>query len=460
MNIDNKEICSYLSKFRFPLYTKKLGEPIDEYLDTFFKEYTKNLKSYKLDSKIIRCVERECNQIITIIKKYLDNDIVDSYNEFYKLLKAISPHLTTLSFPLQSKSGGYYDSMYRIRAGRADENYNDKDLFHIPKHLRRKISQARYSIQGIPCLYLTVSNNTSSIPWYEVGCPLEFYTCKFNIGTENFNSLKIIDFTKNMLWEYKSKQPSLDIIHNDIITLPLRVSCSIVNEEKSNHFKEEYIIPQMLMTWVRKSKSFIGIAYHPCTIVAGETNNWCAINIAFSVKSFGDNGLDENLYKFFKIGKEEKDSVSGLYHPVNQVTFINFMKKFDNEFDTEKLNKIRIFYFNKKSDMQTYKHILQYKDMLSICSGFLSNISLLREDPKNIKTIIDNFITYYSSAKLILDNLNALILCPKKMVDSIDYCSGCNINEVRNMYIETINEFKEIIEIFKKLSDIEKYVWL
>lgn len=61
---------------------------------------------------------------------------------------------------------------------------------------------------------------------------------------------------------------------------PLILACSFVNQSGKVPYKQEYIIPQMLMQWVQRNSDFAqGISYFTCTDTTTQTSMWCAYNI-------------------------------------------------------------------------------------------------------------------------------------------------------------------------------------
>ena len=54
--------------------------------------------------------------------------------------------------------------------------FKAKDMLHLPLSMRRKTGNYRFSIPGIPSLYL---GNSSCAYWIELGCPPEY---KFNVA--------------------------------------------------------------------------------------------------------------------------------------------------------------------------------------------------------------------------------------------------------------------------------------
>lgn len=75
-----------------------------------------------------------------------------------------------------------------------------------------------------------------------------------------------------------------------IITWPLIFVCSIRTEEKDNTFKPEYIIPQILMQFVRRNENIHGIKYFSNNIDYSKQNIGNFYNIAIPVIEMKEKG--------------------------------------------------------------------------------------------------------------------------------------------------------------------------
>ena len=79
-----------------------------------------------------------------------------------------------------------------------------------------------------------------------------------------------------------------------IITYPLAAACSVKVKDRGNKYVEEYIFPQLFMSWIRESDDIDGVCYKSSlnsTLVQGMG----AINVALPIKKFREDGLDERL---------------------------------------------------------------------------------------------------------------------------------------------------------------------
>lgn len=158
--------------------------------------------------------------------------------------------------------------------GRIVEPYEQlkaQEMCHIPLDKRSQVSTSRFSIPGIPALYL--SSNTY-IVWKELNCPeIDKLTVSYFDLTKLLNK-KIINISLliDCYCDYLSKEDLIlqseiydnsETIHiiNTIKLIPLVIACSVVCDDKAKRdFKEEYVIPQLLMQCL--DKECIGIVYN------------------------------------------------------------------------------------------------------------------------------------------------------------------------------------------------------
>lgn len=104
-------------------------------------------------------------------------------------------------------------------------------MFHIPYDKRNKVGNQRYSVSGMPCLYLASS---SYVCWEELG-RVDFQSCNFS-GYSNKSEVQVYDFTL----------PTVIISPSDIKRICVILACSL-SANREDIFKEEYILPQCFL---------------------------------------------------------------------------------------------------------------------------------------------------------------------------------------------------------------------
>lgn len=183
---------------------------------------------------------------------------------------------------------------------------NANEMFHVPISKRQIASDGRFSLSGFPSLYLSTM---LPLAWQETGYPAKYYYSEYQYAyrydkswgkRDVSNELQFISlYSPNEInfWgssvKYKNFDLWLKVIARYLKTYPLILACSFVNKSGSNSYKQEYIIPQMLMQWIQRNSAKVqGITYFTCHDTSIITNKWCAYNIALpALKPY-----DEKMY--------------------------------------------------------------------------------------------------------------------------------------------------------------------
>ncbi len=205
-----------------------------------------------------------CSAAQCVIREILAGQPADAYNQFTEGIKNIEQHLQQQA--LRDLGTADLQLMYRVRRD-PTPNLNREDLFHIPFEDRHKVATQRYSIPGLPCLYLAGSLYTC---WAEMGRPPfhELQAAAFwlaphrRVSIINFSSRpKLVSRLINSESGFEDNNEIRSEIINYIFLWPLMALCSIIVKHKNSPFKPEYIMPQMLLQWITKEKLFDGICY-------------------------------------------------------------------------------------------------------------------------------------------------------------------------------------------------------
>lgn len=311
------QLFQVLLKYDFDL--NRNGYDVPSYLKEHFEKYERDIESAASGSnpflgvefctqvlKNIPLIKDISNRIVGIGQMNRDGRIKDAFENAYTLFSSMEPYFL-FRFSWAGRDGDYY----RIRRGDLqikpgdDSKKKKAELFHIKDSKRDLIGAYRFSIPGFPCLYLT---SGFELGWFESGMPEQFSYCRMHIEESGENALQLIDISNRPVdllsnihqWILKAndKDEELQKIYkyllNYIITYPIAAACSIKVKDRGDKFVEEYVIPQMLMSWIRETSKFDGIRYKSSlntTLVQGMG----AINIGLPVTKFRDDGLCENL---------------------------------------------------------------------------------------------------------------------------------------------------------------------
>ncbi len=245
---------------------------------------------FKARSKII------IDGIIAVIDAYYEGNI----NKAYNILSA---------FMKKSNLGNYLDknstldtktNLYRIRAVEGNYPLSKTELFHIPFQLRGCVATQRYSIPGLPSLYLS---NSIFVAWEELRRP------GFNkiqaMRLSNVRPLVLLDLTNDIY------SRNIHLIGNEdygwellykVMIWPLIAACSIKVKNVNDTFKPEYIIPQLLLQWVNKN-NVDGIKYSSTHVDLNKSyHEGTFYNIVLPVKTFDqEGGYCNKLVDLFRV---------------------------------------------------------------------------------------------------------------------------------------------------------------
>lgn len=253
---DNKEIL-------FLPVEVSSGNKVYPTLFALWQEYIKFLKR---TPKLSDCISEAEFQIEQLKK------CVDSYftGNFYAADKAIKTILTRIS---QRENSSiitnlfdlYIDNeshqWFRARQGASTDNFMRNDMKHVPYSLREKVGNTRYSISGIPCLYL---GNSIYACYREIKKPIDdqMWINRYvpqqpirllNLSITAFELVNATVFIRGLTNNSFTEEKYDNFIKEFFANWVLQSACSVyVNRTSIPSFNEEYIIPQCLMIMLKK----------------------------------------------------------------------------------------------------------------------------------------------------------------------------------------------------------------
>lgn len=253
---------------------QRTTDDFEGYIDEIFEKYL-----FALEDIYDEITEYNIIREIDLINvKVLSNEIKQSISEYYKGYPSEAYGVLEQVINSNLMSEGYLHSimtifdtivepLYKMRQGN-DYVYSEEEMFHIPFNKRGLVSTNRYSIPGLPCVYL---GSTPLTCWEELSKP-------------NLDSVQTSLFIKKDVSYLDLSTPPKAIIgrlieahqangtsENEmekiykhltsyIVLWPLMAACSIRVKNAKDSFKPEYIFPQLLLQWIRRS-DFDGVCY-------------------------------------------------------------------------------------------------------------------------------------------------------------------------------------------------------
>ncbi len=262
------------------------------------KEYLTNndkILAHRVRSRL-KVIQSLQDGIINCLECFLTGDIKSAYDCFELMLKPqfISRHIKNICIPLTEMCNSQRP-LFRVR--KSDRPLSTrKDIFHIPFNQRHLVRAQRYSVAGLPCLYLGTS---LYICWREMDKPDfdKLYISSFITDKEDDKSLLLnlsADFlykTRLFLRRKNAPKPiekySTSTMLSYLALWPLILACNYLKKHNDASFIQEYIIPNLLMQWISRdinNNNIIGIAYRSTKLPAN-TDSRKGINVVLPPKA-------------------------------------------------------------------------------------------------------------------------------------------------------------------------------
>lgn len=192
------------------------------------------------------------------------------------------------------------------KARKLDEgrsSYTSKEMFHVPFNLRYKLENYRFSISGYPCLYLAYSILGC---WEELKRPVLDNLCVAGYKFTN-KDLRILDLSIPDKEDYsKLQEENRDYLISLLLFWPLIMACSIKTKHPNEPFKEEYIVPQLIMqsSMITKLWKVYGVAFTSTQRddLYGD-DIYLHLNLAIPVRKVKDEGYCDDLENMFIVSK-------------------------------------------------------------------------------------------------------------------------------------------------------------
>lgn len=306
-------------------------------LEKFYEDF-KTLISQIHDGEIAQTITSEmqnldahCEYLKESLIHYKKGQINKSFICFENSMKCIEKFL----FPINEnkvKVEGWKDPFYRARIGN-NSQFTREQMFHRSQNEQEFIMGERFSVYGIPCLYLS---NSIYVCWEELNRPAfsTLMISRFHLENDDIRILDI-SFTpkvvntliKTYLENGVASQNTIEkLFMYFIMTWPLTVSCTMMVVKEDGTFKPEYVFPQLLMEWISLQNNIDGIKYFSVKSNPYNTGDFSKfINYAFPTKDVDDQGFSEFLRRSFKLTEPISWELLQLSDP-SLINFENYVK--------------------------------------------------------------------------------------------------------------------------------------
>ncbi|MEQ9302365.1 MAG: hypothetical protein RJQ14_00505, partial [Marinoscillum sp.] len=254
-------------------------------------------------------MDKCCDEIKKAVRSTFEGHPHDAYQHFKKTMTSIRKELNKLTINKLGDSD--LRNLYRVRHT-SSPSLSKEELFHIPFEDRHKVATQRYSIPGLPCLYLSGSLYTC---WEEMGRP-PFHELQISgFWLKDATTLKVLNFGNrpkrlnkylspdgSISNTYKNDETQLiNTLINSIVIWPLMAACSIIVKNRNAPYKPEYVIPQMVLQWITKNEKFDGLCYFSTHVSAVTNIQLPTSNFVFPAQNVVSSGRCSKLCKSFKM---------------------------------------------------------------------------------------------------------------------------------------------------------------
>lgn len=299
-----------------------ISDKYKEEVDSFLKllklidgnefETEKQEKIKQTMKKIIGTVEKNFEVVSNIFKYHDGANPKGAQEELDDIMEKLSNDLFIATIDdwvwLPSNNGVVRTQLritprsqfYRVRGVEDETSYiqnNPNELFHIPLTKKAFSNNERFSIAGFPSLYLS---SMLPLAWQECGYPAKYYFSEFqyeklcgDLKRDWDKELKFLAlyspeeiFAWGISIKYTHFDMWLEVVSRYIKQYPLILACAFVNHSGRVSYKQEYIVPQMLMQWVQRNSDKVqGISYFTCVDISMLQSQWCAYNVVIPAQA-------------------------------------------------------------------------------------------------------------------------------------------------------------------------------
>lgn len=224
-----------------------------------FDRYIRQVENLRSENRRISlgAVKNICNRINETIDLYLTGNSGEAYSTLTALLDVKEIDSAIMNISTSSKQTV---DLYKARVGNQILSKRT-EIFHLPFDQRHLVKNYRYSITGVPSLYLGTS---TYICWLELNQPpfSDFWISKYVFNPkENI----VIDFTysiENKINEFKASTINVGRLNDYLKVWPFIIACSFKTKFPDSNFQEEYIVPNIILQWIKRDKpNIIGLKF-------------------------------------------------------------------------------------------------------------------------------------------------------------------------------------------------------
>lgn len=414
--VKGEDLCSPINISSDVQYLRRVDGAFYDYMLILEMAFNKNKN---LGSEFVKQIRKLFDNTVFIIKESFKKAIsgemdvaISSITSFVQNNSASFIRKLGTSYSIKCNQAYYMpntmaEGVYLFRARKKCDNepiISRINLFHIPFDRRCFVSSQRFSVPGLPCLYLA-SNSYVAINEIESLCSPNIFVSAFQpsekLLNENIVDLTIPDTATDAIngEVYGPKGiTKLDNygIQNALKMAPahlLNIACSVRCGEDGRSFKSEYVIPQLIMYSLKKL-GCCGVAYDSCCI-SGDHH---ILRSCFAFPAFEPVFASSSISKKLKNSFLMTEGVNYSYYSKKRLQSLETKKRCpnlpDNQFSknyADESKDLFCSFYNKQEWAQYEENLPYYKTTNFAFDEFLINSRhfMLATDKTSKKDILE-----------------------------------------------------------------------
>lgn len=282
------------------------------YMDRLLDDYRTQIQRVANRSSIAKVITNELRRVEPLsdaVRHVIESAVAGDRDAAYRRLDAaltqLGPHLRAL-MPSGDMSK-FVNPIYRFRTAGADP-YPKGGLFHIPFQLRHIVGPMRYSVAGLPSLYL---GGSTHVCWRELGEPDLATIAVSRFHAVQGTNLRVLNFGHRMpvLAAYVANEPgeftdptaAATMVAAQVACWPLVAACSIRVPDRSRPERPEYMVPQLVLEWITRTHQFHGIRYFSTHYSEYPDDPKTYMNYVFPARTTPASGYCAELCRLFEL---------------------------------------------------------------------------------------------------------------------------------------------------------------
>jgi hypothetical protein len=253
-------------------------------------------------------IQALCNSVLSAVRNYERGLPHLAFQDISVGIQAVQVHFDRLCTPKNVAATPALRELYRIRVEPLGVAFDRPNLYHIPFEMRHRVARQRYSLPGLPCLYL---GGTLYIAWEEMGRPAFDSVHYARFRPQAGAQITFLDFGYRpalMGAMIEANQAACgvqsamaDFAVAQAVCWPLLAASSIKKRFPDAPFIAEYIVPQLILQWITNSGHHDGIRYFSVRVDTYMDNPAMPCNYVFPARQFAAEGYCATLRGLFEM---------------------------------------------------------------------------------------------------------------------------------------------------------------